>query len=851
MRLTFGFPSLVRGLIIAFISHGLLTASVPTSTISGIVLDKETKEPLHGANVLIEELRIGTASDEFGRYTLDNIPDDEYTISASMIGYSVMKVKVVVPDEIVVDFLLTPTVLRGQEIIVTGDRARRREAPMPFSDVTRDHIEERWAVQDVPMLLEMIPGIYSYSDAGNGIGYTNLKIRGFDQRRVNVSIDGVPLNDPEDHNVYWVDIPNLLSNVEDIQVQRGVGTSLYARNAFGGSVNLVTSNFPGKRRFGLEVGRGSYHTEKYSIDFLSGLIENTYSFYGRFSRVTTDGYRHDAWSELWSYFLGAVRYSRNSTIRINVYGGPERSHAAWDASSESDLAEDHRHNPYSYYDNETDNFNQPHYELHHEWTLRDNVFLKNTLFYIHGEGYYEQLKFASKLKDYGIEAFKTGNPTLFGEDSLDYYELNDLDGLAQEEGLYMLKNTDLVRQKWVIKDQYGWVPTLRWEFTKGIATLGAEVSTFASEHFGKVLWANYLPQSANPEDPYYTYTGEKFWASPFIHVLYQPSPKLALMGELQYQYKTYSFMQHEAGNFVGALRNAYDVSYHFIHPRLGVNYNLGPELNFFAYMGTASREPSDDDLFDVWDGPDDLGKAPLFASADTVKKEGEAEYVKWDNPRTKPESLIDVEFGGGYRDDLISLDATLYYMIFNNEIVPYGGVDDDGFPITGNSESTIHRGMELEGSLLLPMNLTIAGNVSVSHNYYQKFIYHDFDWEGWESQDYDYSGNTIPLFPQYMANLWVRYQLYSLRAVMSIRSVGKQYLDNTEDEARIVDPFTVLGFDLSWEGGSQWGLQGLMVHLKVNNLLDKEYETTGYWYDERYLYPAAGRNYIVLLSARL
>ena len=846
MRLTSGFPSILRGLILIFLLQGLLAAAMAANTISGIVLNKETKEPLHGANVLIEDLGIGAASDDFGRYTIENIPAGEYTVSASMIGYSVSKAAVIVPSELTVDFLLAPTVLPGQEIVVTGDRARRRETPLPFTDVTRDQIEERWAVRDIPMLLEMVPGVYSYSDAGNGIGYTSLKIRGFDQRRVNVSIDGVPLNDPEDHNVYWVDIPNLLSNVEDIQVQRGVGTSQYGRNAFGGSVNLVTSNFPGKRRFGLEVGMGSYNTKKYSIDFLSGLIENTYSFYGRFSRITTDGYRHDAWSELWSYFLSAARYNLNSSLKINVYGGPERSHAAWDASPESELAADHRHNPYSYYDNETDNFNQPHYELHHEWKVSDNLGLRNTLFYIHGEGYYEQLKFGEKLRDYAIDSYPTASPDLFGEDSLDYYLVDDATGmLVQVDGLFTLKRTDLVRQKWVLKDQYGWVPTLRWEFAKGIATLGAEVSTFTSEHFGKVLWANYLPQSVNPEDPYYTYTGEKFWASPFVHVIYQPLPKLALMGELQYQYKTYSFMQHKAGNFVGVLRNAYDVTYHFVNPRLGVNYNLNPGLNIFGYMGTASREPSDDDLFDVWDGPDDLEVTPLFATPDTVWSDGEVAYIKWRDPRTKPERLVDLELGAGYANDLFSVDATVYYMLFTNEIVPYGGVDDEGSPITGNADETIHSGLELEATLELPLNLTISGNISASRNYYQKFIYHS--WDGEE----DYSGNSIPLFPRYMANLWARYQLRSLRAMLTLRTVGKQYLDNTQDDERIVDPYTVVGLDLSWEAGGLWGLQGLKVHCKINNLLDEKYETTGYWYGGRYLYPAAGRNYIVILTTSL
>ncbi|UCD37525.1 MAG: TonB-dependent receptor plug domain-containing protein, partial [Fidelibacterota bacterium] len=504
---------------IFFLFPVIIIAGSESSTISGSVVDKVNAQPLHGANVMIEELGIGTTTNNAGAYRLSDVQAGKYTLSTSMIGYAVLKLTIVVPGDTSIDFALSQTVIPGQEIIVTGDRARRRESPIAFSDVTREEIEERWSVQDVPMLLNSLPGVYSYSDAGNGIGYTQLKLRGFDQRRLSVTINGVPLNDPEDHNVYWVDIPNLLSNVEDIQIQRGIGTSLYGRNAFGGSVNLVTTNFPAHRRFGFELGIGSYDTEKYSFDFLSGLIDNTYSFYGRFSRITTDGYRDDAWSELWSYFLSAVRYDQHTTTKINIYGGPERSHAAWDASPESALNQDHRHNPYSHYQNETDNFNQPHYEFHHELRLGENTVLTNTLFYIRGEGYYEQLKDARKLEEYGIEEFKILDPGLFGADSLEYYSGIDLDGdwendiLERDNGYFTLKRTDLVRQKWVLKNQYGWVPTLRWNFARSTITLGGEISTFDSEHFGKVLWAKYLPQSANPEDPYYSYTGEKFWIS--------------------------------------------------------------------------------------------------------------------------------------------------------------------------------------------------------------------------------------------------------------------------------------------------------------------------------------------------
>jgi len=795
--------------------------------LTGQVEDAQSGEVLRGANVLVQETQQGAATDEEGRYTITGVPDGRYTVSASYVGYEVQKKTVRVSGGITtVDFQLRQTVIPGQNITVTAHRATRHETPVPFTDVTREEINRKWQVEDVPMLLEEVPNVFSYSESGNGIGYSYMKIRGFDQRRLNVTINGIPLNDPEDHNVYWVDIPNLLANVQDIQVQRGVGTSLYGQNAMGGSVNLVTSNFPGERQFRVQAGYGSYDTRKYSFDFQSGLIDNTYSFYGRFSRITTDGYRHSAWSELWSYFLSGARYGENTTLKINVYGGPEKSHAAWDASPKSVLEQDHRANPYSDYANETDNFNQPHYELIHDWDISDNLTLHNSLFYIRGDGYYEQLKNGEDLWEYGLVDVP-----------------DSLDG-------------NLVRQKWVEKDQYGWIPRLDIQHTSGELSLGAEISSYSGLHYGKLIslqQVDGLPDTLmTPADQYYNYTGDKFWTSIYAHELYNVTPKLKAMIDVQYQYKTYAFQQNPRGNFVQDQLNRYGVTWTFFNPKVGLNYSFRENLSVYGSFGRTHREPSDDDLYDTFQGPDDLGIDPLFANADTVTNAtGQVQHISWTEPYTKPEQLSDFEAGVNWSGPRFNLNANGYLMLFNNEIVPYGSADEDGFPIKGNAERTIHYGLELSGDYQVAQPLTLSGNLSLSRNFFDKFIATEWNSDYSDVVSNDYSGNPIALFPSVLANFRANYQLKSVRASIFTRHVGKQYLDNTGKENRTIDPFTTVDLNFGYQISQLIDGTSMEVSLKVKNVLDERYETSGYWYGEPYLYPAAGRNYFVSVSYNL
>jgi iron complex outermembrane receptor protein len=810
------------------------SSALSATTITGKVTDSSTQEALAGANVVLMGTNLGTASEQDGTFKMDNVPPGDYTLAVNFIGFRVEKKRVTVgSQDIHIDVRLRPVILKGQEVVVTANRATQRETPIAFTDISNKEIEREYWAQDIPMLLMTVPGAYSYSDAGNGIGYSYLKIRGFDQKRVEVMINGIPLNDPEDHNVYWVDMPDLAASVQDIQIQRGVGSSLYGSGAFGGSVNILTSELTNQRSINVTGGMGSYNTRKFTAQFNSGLVDNTYAISGRFSKVNTDGYRDRSVVDLWSYFISVARYGVKSTIRLNLYGGPELTHAAWDGSSAAALSQNHRDNPITY-PNTVDNFNQPHYELIHDWHLSDKLDLSNTLFYISGKGYYETFKSGRDLRDYGFQYFYASDSNLVEE-------------------------TDLVRQKWVAKEQIGWIPRLTVSHRNGSLTLGGDLYTYTGDHWGKVIWADQLPPGAAPDHKYYQYNGDKFSGTGFVHELWNPNGRWQVMADLNLQYKTYEFKQDKVGNFVGSNRNFFDISYLFFNPKFGLNFNLNPHWNVFGNFSIANLEPNDDDLYDTWTGPDELGVPPLFANSKPVSVNGSIDHIEWSSPLTKPERVHDFELGVGYARENLHLKANGYYMNFTNEIVPYGQIRDNGAPVKGNAESTVHRGIEVEFGIQRAVGadfrLGFSGNLSMSQNYFSKFTQYnavyDDNWNLIGTKPISLNGNTIAGFPGRQGLARLTLEGNGLSAYLQWHYVGKQYLDNTEEATRTISTFDVATLYLAYDLRQLIGLSGLKISLWVNNLFNNKYETAGYYDGGNYYYPAARRNYFVGVTTSL
>ncbi len=825
------------GMAILFFSVNLVLAQQPEGLIKGAVTDAETKQPLVGANVILFATNLGAISDAQGKFTLPHLGYGKYTIQVSYVGYQTVKREIQIDrSEIELFFQLNSIVLHGQKVIVTATRAKIRETPIVFSDISRRDLQQSYWAQDLPMLLTSIPNVYSYSDAGNGIGYSYLKIRGFEQKRIAVMINGVPLNDPEDHNVYWVDMPDLAASVQDIQIQRGVGSSLYGSPAFGGSVNILTSELTSERSMNVTTGYGSYNTRKFSTQFNSGLVDGTYAVTARYSKVTTDGYRERSNIDLWSYFISAARYGKSTTTQINLYGGPEITHAAWDASSASELNTNHRHNPITY-SNTIDDFNQPHYELIHNWQITTGLEFNNTFYYIRGKGYYETFKSGRDLIEYGYNYFYTADSVLVEE-------------------------TDLVRQKWVAKNQVGWTPRLTLEHHHGSLTFGGDFFTYNSNHWGDVIWAAQLPPTAQPDYKYYQYSGKKLSTAGFVHELWRANKHFQILADINVQYKTYQFDQAAVANFIGSDRHAFSVSYLFLNPKLGVNWNVTDRWNLFTNFSMANLEPSDDDLYDIWLGPDNLGVPPLFKKATTVYKNGKIDHIEWRDPLTKPERLSDFEVGGSFRSSRLTWNLNGYYMNFSNEIVPYGQVGEDGRAIKGNAKSTVHRGIETEIACQQELGgdyqLQVAGNCALSQNYFKEFTQYDAvyddNWNFVGNKPTSFNGKTIAGFPGRLMLIKMGVQGNGLQFDLQWQYVGKQYLDNRENAERTISAFDVATLHLSYRLVNLLGLRELKCSLWLNNLFNNKYETAGYyddWTGANYYYPAARRNFFVSLTTSL
>ena len=798
----------------------LFSSNLLAAEISGRVFDAESGRPLAGVNILLEGSGIGTFTDADGEFTLTGAPASPFVISAGHIGYKVQKKRLSQSSEEMLNFELEPVFLKGEDVIVTASRADLSTASAAFTNLTSEKIRETYQAQEMPLLLETIPGVFSYSDAGSGQGYSYLKIRGFDQKRIQVMINGIPLNDPEDHQVYWVDMPDLASNVADIQVQRGLGYSPYGPSAFGGSVNILTTPDAQNRKIEASYGLGSFNTKKGSVLFNSGLVENSYQVYGRFSRIVSDGYRDNSGFEGWSYYLSASRFWVNSSLTINLYGGPEFLHASWDGTEESILDTNRTYNPITY-DNTVDNFNQPHYEIHHTRQINDNLVLSNSLFYIHGKGYWEIYKEDRELYEFGLSA----NP---GDES------------------------DLVRQKWVDKHQTGWIPRLEYTGDRWNWTAGGNFNTFRSHHWGKVIWVQTPSGVIDPNHTDNDYNGKIWEGSLFGHTVYKATGKLNLIADLQFRHLGIEFEQNEAGAFTGQELNYYQISHNFLNPKIGASYHLTERTTAYTSLGLAQREPSDNEYWDLWQGPDDYAVDPLFAMSDTVWSNGEAVKVEWSEPMIKPESMIDWEIGVRHNTENLKGAVNFYLMELRNEII-YGGGVYDGYPLMGNADNTRHIGVEIEGSFVPVSKLQIYGNAAYSLNTFESddILGYDISYNPVKVK-----GNIIPLFPDLMVNGGLSYDYslegrYRVKSSLRFRYIGKQYLESTNMEDAVIDPYYVADIGLNVLIPSHESVPEIRIQASVNNLLNTEYETSGYFYEGNYYYPGAERNYYFGLTVSL
>ncbi|MBK7629397.1 MAG: TonB-dependent receptor [Ignavibacteriales bacterium] len=795
-------------------------------SITGIVNDSESKSLLQYANVVIRGTNVGTATDDKGKFAVTGDFTNYDTLVISYVGYK--KFEKIISDienqPLIVE--LQKIILPSQTILIEASVGKQGVTPIAFEKIRKEEIQKDYIVQDIPNYLSQLPSTTFYSENGNGIGYNYLSIRGFDQRRISVSINGIPQNDPEDHNVYWLDFPDLLASTELIQVQRGTGSGVVGYPAVGGSINIITSPFSEKSQINLAASYGSYNTKKFNASFSSGLINNKYSIYARLSQIQSSGYRKFSWSKLNSYHLSAVRYDDRLTTQFNLYGGPISDGLAYTGIAKFAVKDKKlRKENYSYWESgensytytldrkptEIENFSQPHFELLNEYQLNNRIKLNSAFFLVLGSGFF----------DYD------GSWSVFYND---YFrlKLNGYDTL-------MIPTNALIRAE-VNNKQFGWIPKLSFEHTNGNLVVGGEFRIHRSEHFGNINFAENLPSGVTKDYQYYFYNGAKDIFSGFVHESFNLTREINLLGELQLAYHKYRLYNEKY------LGNDFSVDDLFINPRIGVNYKFNDQQNVFLSFARVTREPRLKNYYDAAEAS--AGEKPQFE----FNSNGTYNY---DSPLVKPETMNDLEIGTSFNNDFLSLNLNLYYMLFENEIVKNGKVDRFGQPITGNVDQTTHIGFEISSVVKLLSGLEIFGNASYSSNKITNGKYFISN-----SESIDISDNTISGFPEFLFNFGFKFNRNNIFVKLNSKYVGKFYSDNFDNELskylnqlpgfidysdNVNEAYFTMDLYTSFEMNLFSSLTNSKIYIQVNNIFDNLY--SAYAIGKEF-FPAAERNFI-------
>ncbi len=812
-RLYLAFVAILGGVAIALAQK--------TATLEGTVRNMENGEPLPACNVLLENTALGATTDAQGNFKLANIPYGKIIVTARHVGYLEQKIALTITQPAArVDFRLSPKIFSGPEVLVVATRAKAGETPVAFATLSNQDIRTRYFAQDIPALLSELPSTTFYSENGNGLGYNYLSIRGFDQRRISVLINGIPQNDPEDHNVYWIDFPDLLANVADVQVQRGAGSAFYGPPAIGGSVNIVTSGFANDQKVSVYVGGGSYNTKKFSLALQSPRWRNQYVVTARLSRIQSDGYREQAWVDLKNYFVRAARLGKNSTTRLNFYGGPIEDHLAYVGISKAQAQrhDSRRINPIRRPE-EIENFNQPHLELINEYRISERLRITNTLFGVRGYGFF----------DYdGAWA------------PLSYFRLTPENGFSVSGNPEEIYVDSLLIRAYVDNRQLGWLPQLTWTHERGELIVGGEFRRHRSLHWGRIqkgdsdlpiaMSGEYRGLNYIGQRRYYEYRGAKTMLSPYLHATYSLQTNLRLSFDLQLAYLRYRLYEEK---FIGT---DFSRPYYFLNPRAGLYYRLHQNFDMFASFSRTSREPRLKNFYDAAEAGTPASWGAVLPQFE-INPAGKFDFGK---PLVKPETLNDYELGLIYGRNGWRASLNFFYMAFKNEIIKSGQLDRFGQPVTGNAERTLHAGIELAGSAQIFPELHLSGNLMLGRNELKKYSVYASDGA---RQNLD--GNPIAGFPNTLANLRLTLSEAGLTTSIALQYIGKKYTDNFKNELNAVDAYTVCHGMLGYSFARESALAGLSLQLHLQNLFDRLYIAHG---EGDAFFPAAERQVFVNLK---
>lgn len=666
------------------------------------------------------------------------------------------------------------------EVLVQSVRATS-QSPVTFSNVSKEELAPRNLGQDIPVLLNYLPSVVTTTDAGNGIGYTSMRVRGSDATRINVTLNGIPYNDAESQGSFWVNLGDFASSAENIQLQRGVGTSTNGAGAFGASLNVLTDAFQHEASGEIANSFGSFNSRKHTVKFSTGLMNDKFELAGRVSNIASDGYIDRAETDLKSYFLQGTYVSGTTLIKGLVFGGNEVTYQAWNGIDAATMATDRQFN-YSgmytdaegntrFYDKETDNYQQDHYQLHWNEKVSANWSTNLAFHYTIGKGYYENYRDNDTYADYGLE-----NPKVDGVE---------------------ITEEDLITRKWLDNDFYGTTFSANYKNTGLDFIIGGAWNRYEGDHFGEVIWARYSA-GMQPDDHYYDDTATKTDFNIYSRANYQLSDNWSLFGDMQYRRVNYTAD--------GVLADPVDDTFNFFNPKAGITFTVNDKNNIYFSYARANKEPRRDD---------------------------------YENGSYKPESLNDFELGWRYKAGRNTVNVNGYYMRYKDQLVLTGELNDVGAPVYTNSGDSYRLGIEADATIFITDKWIVRPNVALSDN---KNV--DFFIEG-ETGVEDLGNTEIAFSPSIIAgNQLIFIPVKSFQVALLSKFVGEQFMDNFESGNAKLDSYFVSDLNVSYEWATKSVFKSIVFNGLVNNIFDEEYVSNGFMYGDPYYYPQAGINFL-------
>ena len=729
----------------------LLLLSVQTYaqefTVSGTIT--ANGDPVEEATVYVKSSGVGTVADENGNYSL-TLEKGSYTLVFAFGNQKSRKLVLDSNTQLNVDLAGAEETL--DEVFLSSVRVND-QSPITYSNLSNEEIEDRNLGQDIPVLMSYMPNVVTTTDAGNGIGYTGIRVRGSDATRVNVTINGIPYNDAESQGTFWVNLGDFASSVENLQLQRGVGTSTNGAGAFGASLNILTDSYKENAQAEVSNSVGSYNTFKHTVKFSTGLINDHFSFGGRASKIRSDGYIDRASSDLKSYFLQGAYVDDNTLIKAVTFGGNERTYQAWYGIDQETLENDRTFNPAGlytdengntrFYDNQTDNYAQDHYQLLWNQDYNSNWSSNIAFHYTYGRGFYEEYEEDADLAEFGLEPF-----------IFDGEEVN---------------TSDLVGTKWLDNHFYGTVFSLNYENTNWDITLGGGWNKYEGDHFGEVIYTRFA-RNNDPYEPYYFNQADKTDFNIYAKANFAITEKLAGYADLQLRTVSYQ----TDGRLDDQTRFLNDDNFSFFNPKAGLTYALNPSDQFYLSYARAHREPSRND---------------------------------YENGDPEPEELNDFELGWRHSAEKFQMNANLYYMHYQNQLVLTGGIDDVGAFVRQNSGNSYRLGLELDATVRLLEKLSIQSNLSISRNKNLDFV------STFNGELLAYGDTDISYSPEVVAGGFINYEpVTGLELKLLSKYVGEQYMSNVEAENSRLDGYFVSDFNIQYSWEKPWFFREIVLN---------------------------------------